>query len=140
MLNMRLVLFPLPLQGHQTPMLQLANILYSKGFSISIIHTHFNSPNPDIYPHFTFHPIPDSLLGSEASVADFIGLLNRLNMNCVVPFRDLLSQILSDSAAEVPVACLITDAMWHFTQAVADSLKLPRLVLRTSNLSSFVAL
>ncbi|KAF2294878.1 hypothetical protein GH714_025834 [Hevea brasiliensis] len=39
---------------------------------------------------------------------------------------------------EEPIACLITDADWYFTQAVADSLKLPRLVLRTSNISSFL--
>ncbi|XP_021732379.1 UDP-glycosyltransferase 76B1-like [Chenopodium quinoa] len=135
----RLVLFPLPLQGHQTPMLLLASILYSKGFSISIIHTQFNSPNPDNYPHFTFHPISESLLGCKASNADVIGLLNTLNVYCVVPFRDLLAQILSQNAVKEPVACLITDAMWHFTQDVADNLMLPRIVLRTSNPSSFVA-
>ncbi|GJZ58695.1 putative nucleotidyltransferase, ribonuclease H [Tanacetum coccineum] len=31
------------------------------------------------------------------------------------------------------VLCLITDALWHFTQSVADILNLPRLVLRTSD-------
>ncbi|KNA24613.1 hypothetical protein SOVF_013920 isoform B [Spinacia oleracea] len=138
-MGQRLVLFPLPLQGHQTPMLQLANILHSKGFLISIVHTHFNSPNPANHPHFTFHPIPESLLGCKASVSDVIGLLNTLNINCVVPFKDLLAQILSENAAKEPVSCLITDAMWHFTQDVADSLMLPRIVLRTSNPSSFVA-
>jgi hypothetical protein len=32
----------------------------------------------------------------------------------------------------------ISDAVFYFTQAVADSLKLPRIVLRTSGVSSFV--
>lgn len=50
-----------------------------------------------------------------------------------------MAQILSENAAKESVACLITDAMWHFTQAVADSLMLPRIVLRTSSPSSFVA-
>ncbi|GJW85376.1 hypothetical protein Tco_0158521 [Tanacetum coccineum] len=36
------------------------------------------------------------------------------------------------------VSCLITDALWHFTQSVADSLNLPRLVLRTSSLFCFL--
>ncbi|GAB4831859.1 hypothetical protein Ancab_005875 [Ancistrocladus abbreviatus] len=133
----RLVFFPLPLQGHLNPMFELANILYSKGFSISIIHTHFNSPNPAKHVNFSFHPIPDGLQESRASMEDVIDLLCTINKTCVVPFRDCLAQMLSDAFKE-PIVCLITDAMWHFTQAVADSLKLPRLVLRTSNISSFV--
>nr|GEW34638.1 UDP-glycosyltransferase 76B1-like [Tanacetum cinerariifolium] len=36
---------------------------------------------------------------------------------------------------EEPVACLITDAVWHFTQLVADSVKIPRIVLSTSSMS-----
>ncbi|KAL6327330.1 hypothetical protein AAG906_018783 [Vitis piasezkii] len=134
----RLVLFPLPLQGHLNPMLLLANILHAKGFSITIIHTHFNSPNPANYPLFTFHSIPDGLSKTESSTADVIALLSLLNINCVAPFRDCLSQLLSNPSEE-PIACLITDAVWHFTQAVANSLKLPRMVLRTSSVSSFLA-
>ncbi|CBI31577.3 unnamed protein product, partial [Vitis vinifera] len=65
-------------------------------------------------------------------------LLSLLNINCVAPFRDCLSQLLSNPSEE-PIACLITDAVWHFTQAVANSLKLPRMVLRTSSVSSFLA-
>ena len=134
----RLILFPLPLQGHINPMLQLANILYTKGFSITIIHTQFNSPNSNNYPHFTFHSIPDGLLESEASISDVIALLTLLNVNCVTPFRDCLAKLLTDVSKEF-VACLITDAVWHFTQAVAEALKIKRIVLRTSNLSSFLA-
>ncbi|KAF5467375.1 hypothetical protein F2P56_017203 [Juglans regia] len=134
----RVVLFPVPLQGHISPMLQLANILYSRGFSITIIHTCFNSPNYSKHTNFTFHSIPDGLLESEASTADITAVLTLLNANCVTPFRDCLAKLLSDSSEE-PVACVITDAIWHFTQAVADSFKLPRIVLRTSNVSSFLA-
>uniref|UniRef100_A0A5B7AX51 Putative UDP-glucoronosyl/UDP-glucosyl transferase family protein n=1 Tax=Davidia involucrata TaxID=16924 RepID=A0A5B7AX51_DAVIN len=136
----RLVLFPLPLQGHINPMLQLANILHSKGFSIVIIHTNFNSPNPSNFPHFTFQPIPDGLLeSSEASTTDVLALLSLLNVTCVSPFQECLARLLSDVLEEEPIACLITDAMLHFTRAVADSLKLPRIVLRTGGVSSFVA-
>ncbi|KAL8512741.1 hypothetical protein ACS0TY_019031 [Phlomoides rotata] len=34
----RLIIFPLPLQGHINPVFQLANILHSRGFSITILH------------------------------------------------------------------------------------------------------
>lgn len=33
----------------------------------------------------------------------------------------------------------LSDALCYFTQAVADSLQLPRIVLRTGGVSSFVA-
>ncbi|KAL2955482.1 hypothetical protein AAZX31_18G031500 [Glycine max] len=49
----RLLLMPSPLQGHITPFLHLGDILYSKGFSITILHTIFKSPDPSSYPHFT---------------------------------------------------------------------------------------
>ncbi|KAJ0657854.1 hypothetical protein HanLR1_Chr14g0551311 [Helianthus annuus] len=42
----RVIMFPLPYQGHVNPMFQLANLLYSKGFSITIFHTNFNKPKP----------------------------------------------------------------------------------------------
>ncbi|KAM3739890.1 hypothetical protein ACB098_08G056900 [Castanea mollissima] len=57
----RLVLLPCPFQGHINPMLQLGTILHSKGFSITITHTEFNSPNPSNHPNFKFLPIPDGL-------------------------------------------------------------------------------
>lgn len=133
----RVVLFPLPLQGHITPMLQLASILHNKGLSITIIHTTFNSPNSGNYPHFDFRSIPDGLSEAVVSVADAVAVMTHVNDNCVEPFRESLSNLLSD-VEEEPIACLITDAMLHFTQSVADSLKLPRIVLRTSNISSFL--
>ncbi|GMH19075.1 hypothetical protein Nepgr_020916 [Nepenthes gracilis] len=136
----RLVLFPLPFPGHLNPMLHLANILHFSGFSISIIHTHFNSPNPADHPHFSFHPIPDGLPPKcGASMEDIIPLLNALNQNCSGPFTSCLSEMLSDASSQ-PVACLITDALWHVTQAAADGLEIPRIVLRTSSFTTSAVL
>ncbi|KAL5733121.1 hypothetical protein ACOSQ2_032813 [Xanthoceras sorbifolium] len=134
----RLVLFPLPLQGHINPMLQLANILHTHGFSITIIHTNFNSPNPSNHPHFTFHFIPENLSESEASTDDLLALVALLNTRCVEPFHDCLAKLCSSDSEEEPVACLISDAILPFTQAVAEKLKLPRIVLRTGGASSFL--
>ncbi|KAK9913658.1 hypothetical protein M0R45_037468 [Rubus argutus] len=132
----RLILFPLPFQGHINPMLELANILHLKGFSITIIHTNFNSLNPSTHPHFTFHSILDGLSETEASTKDALLLCFLLNVRCVEPFRKCLASLISD-VSEEPVACLISDAIFNFTQSVADSLKLPRVVLRTGGTSSF---
>jgi len=132
----RLLLIPLPLQGHINPMLQLAQILHSNGFSITIIHTSFNSLNPSNYPHFNFCCIQDGL--SESSASNLLNLVVELNTSCVKPFKECLGKLLSD-VSEEPTACLISDAMCYFTQDVATSFKLPRLVLRTGGASSFVA-
>ncbi|CAK7323863.1 unnamed protein product [Dovyalis caffra] len=132
-----LILFPVPYQGHINPMLQLANILYSKGFSIIIIQLPLNPPNPLNYPHFTFYSIPDGLLEQEACTADATQLLVLINIKCVKPFSDCLSKLLLD-VKEDPISCIITDAHWYFTQPVADSVKLPRIVIRTGDISSFL--
>ncbi|KAF3448866.1 hypothetical protein FNV43_RR09582 [Rhamnella rubrinervis] len=132
----RLVLFPLPLQGHLNPMLELANILYSKGFSIYIIHTSFNSPKPCKYPHFSFHAINEGLSESETSRIDG-HLLALLNTKCVEPFKECLRRLLSD-VSEEPIDCLISDSLFHFTRAIAEGLKVPRIVLRTGGASSFL--
>lgn len=134
-----ILLFPMPFQGHINPMLQLANILHAKGFSITIIHTQFNSPNPKNYPHFRFCSIPDGLSENQtvpSDLNDIITLLTTLNSNCVTPFTDCLAKLLYANL-EDRIDCLVTDALWYCTQSVADGLKLPRIVLRTSNVVSF---
>ncbi|KAL8097890.1 UDP-glycosyltransferase 76B1-like [Apium graveolens] len=133
----RLLLFPLPAQGHINPMLQLANILYSKGFNITIIHTSFNFPNKSNYPHFTFEAIPEESLTGFPTRQGSVTKIVLLNKVCFDPFRDCVKRLLSNSSADDRIFCLITDALLYFTKDVADLLKLPRIVLRTSSLSAF---
>lgn len=133
----RIILFPLPFEGHINPMLQLANILHTQGFDITIIPTEDNSPNPSKYPHFTFKSISKGLLDKEERIpsnTDPVLFAEYLNRSCVDPFRDCLVELSAESDKE-SVACLITDAGFYFTQAVANELNLPRLVPRTSSIA-----
>lgn len=132
----RLLLMPSPLQGHITPLLHLAQILFSKGFSITILHTLYNSPDPTSYPQFSFHAIPDGLSESETATLDSVNLTALINIRCLHPLKEYLLSLLSDSLQSVP--CFISDAALHFTQSVCDEFKLPRLVLRTGGASSFL--
>ncbi|PWA54410.1 UDP-Glycosyltransferase superfamily protein [Artemisia annua] len=132
----RIIMFPLPFQGHINPMLQLASILHTHGFIITIIHTEFNSPNHSNYPHFTFKSIKDRF--SEIIHEMPTNPLIYLNRSCVDGFKDCLAELLMESDKE-HIACLITDAGFYFTQAVADELNLPRMVLQTNSLGSIVA-
>ncbi|KAK1572095.1 hypothetical protein Q3G72_027563 [Acer saccharum] len=53
---------------------------------------------------------------------------------------DCLAELLGggdDDDDDDDVACLITDAVWYFTRAVADTLKLPRIVLFPTCVSFF---
>ncbi|KAK4798963.1 hypothetical protein SAY86_024328 [Trapa natans] len=134
----RVVLFPVPLKGHINPMLHLGQILHSNGFSVAVIHTNFNSPDASSYPHFTFHRISDGLDDQDhpATTSNVLSLFPYLNASCLEPFEACLREVVSDAAGE-PVACLVVDAHFHFTQGVSERLRIPRIVLRTGGACSF---
>ncbi|KAL9231402.1 hypothetical protein vseg_006634 [Gypsophila vaccaria] len=136
----RILLFPLPLQGHITPMLNLANILHSKGFSITIIHTHYNSPNPTHFPHFNFHFLEDGLpKNTVLTFESLAAVLSALKVTCIKKLQECLSKILSaDDTNQEAVACLISDPLWSFAGSVAQSFNLPRMSVRTGSVSAFV--
>ncbi|KAJ4883409.1 UDP-glycosyltransferase 76C4 [Raphanus sativus] len=138
--GLRVILFPLPLQGCINPMFQLARILHSRGFSITVIHTRYNAPKASSHPLFTFLEIQDGLSEAETSTHDVTHLLMLLNRSCESPFRDCLTKLLHSETEEEKqrISCLIHDAGWIFTQPVAQSLNLPRLVLNTYKVSFFV--
>lgn len=141
----RLLLFPMPLQGHIIPMFQLAEILYSKGFSITIIHTDFNAPNPKNYPNWEFKSISIDLSADfEVSVTNVLEFVNEINVKCVEPFRVLLSQLLNmnmnmNMNDDHDVSCLIPDSLFNFTRTVSDTFGLRQIVLRTGGISAFLA-
>ena len=138
-LGCRLILFPQPFLGHLRPMLQLGNALYSKGFSITIIHTRFNAPDPTQFPNFTFFCIEDALSQSESSPSDTWEMLQSLNNSCMNPFRVALTRVLEDaSRSKEPIGCLILEPMWDFAGSVADEFNLPRMALRPGGLLAFL--
>lgn len=68
-----------------------------------------------------------------------MALLSNLTTKCIEPCRSALSELLAN-ILEGPIACLISDAILHFTREVAESFELPRIVLRTGGIASFHAL
>ncbi|XP_073127626.1 UDP-glycosyltransferase 76B1-like [Henckelia pumila] len=132
----RIILFPMPFQGHMNPMMQLANILHSKGFTISILHHPYNSPHSSNYPHLAFHLIPDGLSEDQVSIHDIPRVLHLLNTECIGPSRECLRKLL---ATHDDIECIITDAMMYCSKDVVEDLGIHRIVLRTSSVSSFLA-
>ncbi|KAF8101989.1 hypothetical protein N665_0201s0281 [Sinapis alba] len=141
----RIIMFPLPFPGHFNPMIQLAGIFHHRGFSVTILHTSYNFPDPSRYPHFTFKTIShnnngeegDPLSRSETSGIDLVSLIRVLKQKYAEPFRETL-------AAEVgggdTVCCLVSDAIWgKNTEDAAKEVGVRRVVLRTGGAASFCA-
>ncbi|KAG2673325.1 hypothetical protein I3760_13G085400 [Carya illinoinensis] len=130
----RLVLLPCPFQGHINPMLQLGSFLHSKGFSITVIHCKFNSPNPSNQPSFEFIPFQDGLSCNDVSSGDIVRIIQRANVGCKSHLHECLSQIITQrrGGQKDDVACIIHDELMYISQAVANSLKLPSIVFRTT--------
>ena len=127
-----LVLVPCPFHGHMKPMLHLANLLHSKGFSITIIHSQSNSPDPSHYPHFLFRSLADSYSVQFVSDGDFVPFISAINLHSPAIFRDLLLPMHFDD----PILSIIHDSAMYFPVSVADELDIPRIVLRTSSAAS----
>ncbi|KAL8531124.1 hypothetical protein ACS0TY_007947 [Phlomoides rotata] len=128
--SQRIVLVPFPFQGHVTPMLQMGAILHARGFSITVAHTEFNTPDPLDYPHFDFQHLPDQLAGSDTSFYNMLKVISHMNANCKAPFQELLVQMLLDEEEHV---CIIHDAIMHFADDAAKNLEIPTMVLRTTS-------
>ncbi|KAK9233224.1 hypothetical protein WN943_023473 [Citrus x changshan-huyou] len=135
----RLVFVLIPFQGHINPMLQLATILYAKGFSITIIHPQFNFPNSSNHPEFTFIPISDNLPKREVSAGDLFGIVSALNKNCEGPLTECIKEMLKAEDPHDRISCIVYDSTMCFSQSVADHLKLPGICVRTSPAATMLA-
>ncbi|KAL3518125.1 hypothetical protein ACH5RR_020714 [Cinchona calisaya] len=127
------VLVPLPLQGHLTPMLQLGSILHSKGFSIVVAHSEFRPPNPKNHPEFIFQPLSDNLSGFQATIGNLLDLIAAINSNSGALLEEYMVQLIEDQKLQGnQVACIIHDGLLFFVDSVATHLKIPGIVLRPS--------
>lgn len=126
----RLVLVPCPFQGHLTPMLQLGNILRSRGFLITVAHTIFNSPNPSDFPDFDFLPLPDGVSDPSKS---FISVITGFGISCKAPLRESLARIMARDDPHEKIACVVYDEYMYFSSEVADHLQLPGIILVTGS-------
>lgn len=129
----QVVLVPFPHQGHITPMLQLGDILDSWGFSITIAHTEFNSPNPLDHPDFNFLLLPDNLSGHDTSHTISLNAISAMNNNSKERFHEHMVEMLETQEQHGQVACIVYDTLMHFVDEVATRLELPTVALRPNS-------
>nr|CAB3456156.1 unnamed protein product [Digitaria exilis] len=146
----RVLMFPVPFQGHITPMLQLAGALHARGgVDITVFHAAFNAPDPARRPPgYRFVAVgeegsPSDDLVPSGSDADFPGALLRISEHLREPFRERLLQELAgdgdDEEEEATPACLVVDSNLRGVQMVAEELGVPTIVLRTGGAACLVA-
>uniref|UniRef100_K3ZSY1 Glycosyltransferase n=2 Tax=Setaria italica TaxID=4555 RepID=K3ZSY1_SETIT len=135
----RVLFFPLPYQGHLNPMFQLAGILHSRGFAVTIFHTHFNALDASLHPAYDFVPVPDGCPPADTPGTLQVTLERVLAVNraCEAPFRERLAALLEQQREDDVVACLVADAHLLTLLGVARGLGVPTLVLRTGSAAGF---
>lgn len=134
----RVLLFPLPFQGHINPMLQLADVLHGRGLAVTVLHTSFNALDPALHPDFTFVSVPDGVPADVAASGNIITIILAMNaaMEVSSSVRNVLASVLADEGQH-PAACLFIDANLLAVQKAAVGLGLPTLVLRTGSAACF---
>ncbi|XP_004295712.1 PREDICTED: UDP-glucose iridoid glucosyltransferase-like [Fragaria vesca subsp. vesca] len=135
----RVVLVPLPFQGHITPMLQLGTILHSKGFHITIAHTQFNFPNTLKYPHFDFIALSDGVGEQTISAHNFIAVISAFNTNCKDHLRESLARMMEKEDQHNKTACIIYDEYMYFAEEVAKQLRISSIILSTSSAAKMLS-
>ncbi|KAJ1699607.1 hypothetical protein LUZ63_008119 [Rhynchospora breviuscula] len=142
------VFLPYPAQGHITPMLKLAKLLYhSKGFHITFINTEFNhkrllrSRGPESVrglPDFCFETIPDGLPESDQDTTqDIPALCEATRRTCPGKLKELILRIEKEEGVP-PVTCIVADGAMGFAVYPAQELGLPAFLFFTTTACGFL--
>ncbi|CAN6222827.1 unnamed protein product [Urochloa humidicola] len=133
----RVLVFPLPFQGHIDPMMHLAGVLHARGLAVTVLHTLFNELNSDDHPEFRFVPVPDGIpadVRAEGKIIDIILALNAAMEASPAAVQGALASALAEEDGEgAGAACLVIDANLLALQKAAAALGLPTVVLRTGS-------
>ncbi|KAL2941371.1 7-deoxyloganetic acid glucosyltransferase [Bienertia sinuspersici] len=128
------LIFPLPVQGHVTPMLHLAELLCLAKFSVTFLNTTHNhqhlTRNSNIeahfasYPGFGFRTIPNIQPDESNNVK---GWLKELIQGLALSAKPLLREIF---VGKNKVTCMIIDGWMSFANDVANEAEVPLITFR----------
>jgi hypothetical protein len=136
----RVLVFPLPFQGHIDPMLHLASVLHSRGLAVTVLHTRFNALDPARHPKFQFVAVPDGTPADVAATGRIIDIILAMNDAMESSSSAAVEEALASAAAladQPRAACLFIDANLLAVHRAARKIGLPTLVLRTGSAACF---
>ena len=135
----RIVLVPVPAQGHVTPIMQLGKALHSKDFSITVVQTQYNRvTSSKDFSDFHFLTIPGSLTESDLKNLGPLQFMMKLNQICEATFKQCLGQLLKEQGDHDEVVCVVYDEYMHFSKAAAMEFQLPSVVFSTTSATAFL--
>jgi len=142
------VMFPYPAEGHIRPLMQLAKILYARGFYITFVNTEYiqerfvRSGSEFVKSHpadFRFETIPDGLPAHHGRTLKVDELSESLINNCPLHFDKLIDKLKHLQPDVPPVTCIISDGVLSFPQKTARKLRVPRVAFWTPSACGFSA-
>jgi len=128
-------------------MLQLAKLLYTRGFHITFVNNEFNhrrhlrarGPGAlDGAPGFRFAAIDDGLPPSDADATQDVPALCYSTMTTCLPHLLALLARVDADAGSPPVTCLVTDAVMSFGFDAAREFGVPVAALWTASACGFM--
>ncbi|XP_052197108.1 linamarin synthase 1-like [Diospyros lotus] len=145
--KLHVVCVPYPSQGHVTPMMLLAKLLYSAGFHVTFVNTDYNHRRllrsrgvaaMMGLPGFQFEAIPDGLPLSDADATqDVPALCDSTRKNCLGPFRELLCRLGSTAGAQA-VTGIVSDGVMSFAIEAAKEIRVAEVQFWTASACSFM--
>lgn len=136
------VFLPFPAAGHVNPLMQLAEILHTRGFHITFVYTNYfyrqlvkskgTDLIPSLAPDFHFVCLPDNLPDNLPDISTKCTLTHK---NCTETFTSLLRQLMKQSPAPT---CVISDAVMTFAMHATRELGLPEVQFCTASACGFM--
>ncbi|KAL6634616.1 hypothetical protein ACP70R_027287 [Stipagrostis hirtigluma subsp. patula] len=143
------VCVPFPAQGHVTPMMKLAKVLYCKGFHVTFVNTEYNhsrlvrSRGADAVaglPGFRFATIPDGLPYSDADATQDPASICQSTMTTCLPHMISLLAGLNRAGGDgvPPVTCVVADNVMSFCVDAARELGVPCALFWTASACGYM--
>lgn len=137
------LIFPLPAQGHITPMLHLSELLCLSNIQVTFLiaqekyqllnqHTNINA-RFSRYPRFGFRTIPESQPEENPKPApeDVLGILRVMNEALALRAGPILRDILVESKGkDNDVTCFVIDGWLNFAYDIANEAQVPVIAFR----------
>ncbi|GAB2263273.1 hypothetical protein Droror1_Dr00004270 [Drosera rotundifolia] len=130
----RVVLVAMPSQGHLTPLLDLACLLHSLNFPVTITHpSSLTSQNlPSLHPHFDFLPFAGFSASSSVGSTSVAELMMDMNLTCKGPIREVLEGLMKEEERKGGrVGCVVYDLNMFMAKGASDELGLMSVGFRT---------